>query len=181
MAYEEPAYEVVETADGYEVRRYADRLAAQVEQTSSADGAFGKLFRYISGANQTSAKVSMTIPVAQSQRIAMTVPVAQSSSSDGGHMQFFLPASYSLETAPQPTNPDVKIVVVEGGYHAVRRYSGRPTTPKFERESSNLRQLLERDGRSAKSDPIRATYNGPFTPPFMRRNEVMVRIDWQAA
>ena len=26
---------------------------------------------------------------------------------------------------------------------------------------------------------IRATYNGPFTPPFMRRNEVIYKIKWE--
>jgi hypothetical protein len=27
--------------------------------------------------------------------------------------------------------------------------------------------------------PVRATYNGPLTPFFMRRNEAMIRIEWE--
>ncbi len=91
MAYEEPEYETVTVAKGDELRRYGDRLAAQVLQSSNEDGAFGRLFRYISGANQSSAKISMTVPVAQSETIAMTVPVAQSFDGGSATMQFFLP------------------------------------------------------------------------------------------
>jgi hypothetical protein len=35
---------------------------------------------------------------------------------------------------------------------------------------------LAADGIKTISDPIKATYNGPFTPFFLRRNEVMVEI-----
>jgi len=128
MAYEEPRYDIVHKADGYEVRKYYDRVAAQVTKASSSNKAFRTLFGYISGANQTSEKVSMTIPVTQSEKIAMTVAVTQG---DSGYMRFFLPASYTLETAPKPTNPDVDVVVVKGGYYAVYSYSGRANDKNF--------------------------------------------------
>jgi len=177
MAYEEPKYEVVEVAAGYEVRRYEDRLSAEVEQSSNADRAFSRLFRYISGANQSSARINMTVPVAQSEKIAMTVPVAQSAGAGGGLMQFFLPSKYTLETAPVPTDPAVRIVTVGGGLYAVRGFGGRATIANFERAKGVLLTLLAEGGHRPTSEPIRATYNGPFTPPFLRRNEVMVRID----
>ena len=79
MAYEEPTYEIVFVTDGYEVRRYQDRLAAQVSGSSATNSAFRKLFKYISGANTASEKVAMTVPVAQSVSIEMTVPVVTSS------------------------------------------------------------------------------------------------------
>ena len=178
MAYEEPRYEVVHQADGYEVRRYDDRLAAQVTRNANQNNAFRLLFSYISGANTSSERVDMTVPVAQSEKISMTVPVAQTSSEVGGYMQFFLPASYTLETAPQPTNPDVEIVVVEGGYFAVHSYSGRSTDQNFARARTVLLNRLAEDGHAPTSDVIKATYNGPFTLPFMRRNEAMVSINW---
>ncbi|NCZ95488.1 MAG: heme-binding protein, partial [Flavobacteriia bacterium] len=79
MAYEEPSYRIVHQGDGFEIRKYEDRLAAQVISSGGQNGSFGLLFQYISGANTGSAKVSMTVPVAQSEKIEMTVPVAQSS------------------------------------------------------------------------------------------------------
>nr|WP_213396255.1 heme-binding protein [Yoonia sp.] len=178
VAYEEPRYEVVHRAEDYEVRRYNDRLAAQVSIAADQNNAFGLLFSYISGANQSSEKVSMTVPVAQSEKIDMTVPVAQSSGSYGGYMQFFLPAKFSLETAPRPTNPSVEIVVVKGGYFAVHRYNGRASDQNFARARTVLLSRLSDDGLVSTSEVIRATYNGPFTPPFMRRNEAMVSVSW---
>ena len=175
MAYEEPRYEIVHKADGYEVRKYFDRVAAQVTKADSSNKAFRALFGYISGANQTSAKVSMTIPVTQSEKIAMTVPVTQG---DGGYMRFFLPASYSLETAPKPTNPDVAIVAVKGGYYAVYSYSGRANDSNFDEARNHLIAKLARDGIATTSAVIRATYNGPFTLPFNRRNEALIRVEW---
>ena len=173
MAYEEPRYDVVRKADGYEVRRYYDRVAAQITNAGSNNKAFRALFKYISGANQSSRKVSMTVPVTQSEKIAMTVPVTQA---DGGYMRFFLPSSYTLETAPTPTNPDVKIVVVEGGYYAVYLYGGRSSDRNFIKARRQLLNELLQDGVVTTSEVIKATYNGPFTLPFNRRNEALVRI-----
>jgi hypothetical protein len=177
MAYEEPTYEIVFVTDGYEVRRYQDRLAAQVSGSSATNSAFRKLFKYISGANTASEKVAMTVPVAQSVSIEMTVPVVTSSEP---YMQFFLPSSFTPETAPVPTDPGIKIVNVEGGYYAVFEYSGRSTNANFDKQQRILVNSLERDGVTQKSTPIMATYNGPLTLPFMRRNEVMVMIDWRS-
>ena len=56
MAYEVPPYDVVHQADGYEVRKYDDRLAAQVAKNTSPNRAFGLLFGYISGDNQKAEK-----------------------------------------------------------------------------------------------------------------------------
>ena len=175
MAYEEPPYDVVAKADGYEVRKYSDRVAAQVSSQTLSNKAFRTLFKYISGGNQSAEKVSMTIPVAQSEKIEMTVPVAQS---DVGYMQFFLPSSYTSETAPKPTDPTVEIVTVKGGYYAAYSYSGRANDRNFDKAEAQLLDHLKRDSVKATSEVIRATYNGPLTLPFNRRNEAMVRIVW---
>jgi len=177
MAYEEPTYEIVFVTDGYEIRRYQGRLAAQVSGSSATNSAFRKLFKYISGANTASEKVAMTVPVAQSVSIEMTVPVMTPSKP---YMQFFLPSSFTLVTAPVPTDPGIKIVNVEGGYYAVLEYSGRSTNANFDKQQRILVKSLERDSVTQKSAPIMATYNGPLTLPFMRRNEVMVMIEWKS-
>ena len=178
MAYEEPPYDVVFKADGYEVRKYDDRIAAQVASQTRSNKAFRTLFKYISGANQSSKKVSMTIPVAQSDKIEMTVPVTQGSQNEAGYMQFFLPSSYTLETAPRPTDPSVEVIKVEGGYYAAYSYSGRANDNNAKDAEAQLLDRLSRDGVTVTSEVIRATYNGPLTLPFNRRNEAMVRIVW---
>jgi hypothetical protein len=179
LAYEEPSYRIVHQGDGFEIRKYEDRLAAQVSSSEGQNGSFGLLFQYISGANTGSEKVSMTVPVAQSEKIEMTVPVAQSSDDNSGYMQFFLPAKYTLETAPKPTNPRVEVVIVEGGFFAVKTYSGSATERNFLKAQSELLSQLANNGYATSGEVIRATYDGPFTLPFARRNEAMIKVNWQ--
>ena len=75
MAYEEPSYELLSTTEQYEVRRYYERLVVQTLEESGRNQAFRRLFKYISGDNNTASKISMTVPVLQSEKIAMTAPV----------------------------------------------------------------------------------------------------------
>ena len=44
-----------------------------------------------------------------------------------------------------------------------------------------LMEALSADDQRPIGTPILARYNSPFTPWFMRRNEVMVRIEWREA
>ncbi len=180
MAIEEPKFTIVSQSQEFEIRKYGDRLAVEAVQTGGENAAFRKLFRYISGDNQAQGKIAMTAPVTQSapqsETVAMTAPVTQSMSNGAQVMRFFLPASYSATTAPQPTDPALRLVTVSGGYFAVRVYSGRSTDANFAKNAKQLLDNLAANGIQPKGAPIKATYNGPFTPFFLRRNEVMVPI-----
>ena len=77
MAYEEPKYNIIKTYQEFEIRKYDDRLAVEIEY-SNEDSGFRYLFKYIAGANTNSDKIKMTIPVTQSVKINMTTPVTQS-------------------------------------------------------------------------------------------------------
>ena len=121
--YEEPRYDVIDRiGDLVEIRRYPPRLAAEVELTSAGDAgrseAFQLLFGYIAGANRASTfgkdNIAMTTPVEVSGKelVAMTVPVETSDSTGAAHMRFFLPAQYTLYTAPKPLNPRVRLITV---------------------------------------------------------------------
>ncbi|MGT2486247.1 heme-binding protein [Methylobacterium oryzae CBMB20] len=71
--YEQPAYTVVERLDrGVEIRSYAPRLAVETDARGQGDGdAFGRLFRYITGANRAGDRIAMTAPVESGgQRVA---------------------------------------------------------------------------------------------------------------
>ena len=85
MAYEEPEYKLIKSTDVYEIRQYEDRLAVKTTKSKSRNGAFRKLFNYITGSNESSSK------------IAMTVPVIQSKDSNGASMIFFLPKSFTKQ------------------------------------------------------------------------------------
>ena len=167
MAYEEPEYKLIKSTDVYEIRQYQERLAVETTQSRSQNGAFRRLFNYISGSNESSSK------------IAMTVPVIQSKDSNGASMIFFLPKSFTKQSAPLPDGDDVKLITVKSGFYAVTKYSGRSTDQNFIKHSALLFEALRKDNILTIGDPMMATYNGPFTLPFMRRNEAMYRVNWK--
>ena len=163
MAYEEANYKVVKENKEYEIRKYSDRL---VIETNSIEGnGFRKLFNYISGNNE------------KNQEIKMTVPVTQEIKNGNMTMQFYLPLKFNKDNAPKPSNSDIKILTIEGGYYAVIEYSGRSSDKNFLKNKDILEKLLKHDNITILSPPIRASYNSPFTLPMLKRNEVMYRID----
>ena len=180
MALEEPTYSIVKSNENYEIRKYSDRLAVEVEFSSENSG-FRYLFNYISGENITSEKVSMTVPVTQSVKIDMTAPVTQSNKDGKMLMQFFLPSKFTIDTAPTPTNKRVKLVIIEGGYYAVKRYSGRTSDTNYKKHLEKLKENLISDNIETLDDGIKAIFNGPFTLPIMRRNEVMMKINYNGS
>ena len=109
----------------------------------------------------------------------MTIPVTQNKKDNKSFMQFFLPSRFTKETAPTPSNPDIEIVTIKEGYYAVIKYSGRASDKNFEKHSEILREKLLEDKISIIGSAIKATYNGPYTLPFFRRNESMFNIYWK--
>ena len=166
MAYEEASYSIVYQNTVYEIRNYSERLAVQVNDINQ-NGAFRKLFNYISGSNTDSIKISMTIPATQSSENGSKV------------MQFFLPSKFTKKDAPSPLDKELKLKIIEQGYYAVINYSGRLTDVNFNKHRKILKDNLLKDNIEIIRSAIRATYNGPFTLPFLRRNEVMFRVVWK--
>ena len=164
MALEEPNYKIIKSNENYEIRKYSDRLAVEVEFSSESSG-FRYLFNYISGENTTSEKVNMTVPVTQSTKIDMTAPVTQSNKDGKMLMQFYLPSKFSIDNAPIPTNKRVKLVTIEGGYYAVKRYSGRTSDTNYKKHHEKLKENLISDNIETLDNGIKAIFNGPFTLP----------------
>ena len=177
MSYEEPEYSIVKKTDVYEVRQYKKRTVAEVIY-GEEDSGFRVLFDYISGANRGSKEVEMTIPVTQSKEIDMTVPVTQSMTDGKMSMRFFLPMQYSKQNAPEPNDERVRIIDLPAEYFAVISYSGFASDGNFEEHYTELKAALDKDGMVIKGPPIKATYNSPFTLPFLRRNEAMYPLEW---
>ncbi len=178
---EQQPYDVVEQHDGFEVRRYPAHLLAEVEVEGSFEDAgnraFRSLFRYITGHNTSQQSVVMTAPVLQeaaSEKIAMTAPVVQAESAGGGYVvAFVLPASMTLETAPVPADPQVRVREVPERLAAAVRYSGRWTRGSYERHLADLRDAVVAAGLVAIGAPRLARFDPPYMPWFLRRNEVV--------
>jgi hypothetical protein len=185
--YEQPDYEVVEQiGEDMEVRRYAPRVAVETtaageDRDEARSAAFRRLFDYISGENVGNREVAMTAPVESAPEgtdIAMTAPVETSADPTGTvRMRFFLPASFSRETAPAPLDPAVRLSTVPETTLAVRRFTGRWDEETLAAQSDSLLQAIDGSGWHLAGEPIVMFYDPPFTLPWLRRNEVAVPVD----
>ncbi len=183
MATEEAKYTIVEKSGAFEIRDYEHHLLVETVVDSSLEDAgnlaFRKLFRYISGANQTSNKIAMTAPVAQEARgtqIAMTAPVSQKKEAGGWAVSFMMPAQYTLQTLPMPTDPSLMVREIPARRVAVVRYSGLWSQEEYLAHKEQLETWIRSKGLTATGEPSWARYNPPFTLWFMRRNEILIPI-----
>jgi len=185
MSLEQPEYTVLQSDGNIEYRLYEPYLVSETIVRGAADykdagsEGFRRLFQYISGGNSARQKIAMTAPVARiptSEKIAMTAPVQRAELDDGWRVTFMLPAEYTLETAPAPTDDRVQIREVPGRLMAVLRYSGRWTEKNLLEKQARLREAIDRASVDRLGGFESAAYDPPFMPPFMRRNEVMVEV-----
>jgi len=106
------------------------------------------------------------------------VPVTQYEEQQGRIMQFYLPSQLNTKSTPAPLDGAVEVTTIKAGHFAVIQYSGFASDRNFEKKSKILKQELNKSGIQILSPAIKATYNGPFTPPWVRRNEAMFRVEW---
>jgi hypothetical protein len=101
--------------------------------------------------------------------------------SDGPYTySFVMERKYTMESLPKPTNPDVRLVHRPGRVMAVHRYSGSWSEERYEEHEKILLDALATDRVGVLGPPVFARHNAPYTPWFLRRNEIMVEIDWKA-
>ena len=155
--YESAPYRVVRREGKVEIREYP---ALKVVETATGGDDFMRLFRYISKDN------------AAEQKIAMTTPVLMTGvGSDAKKMAFVLPEK--METPPAPKDGKVAVRRVEPGTFAVLRFRGGQQGP--EGQAARTLQAWMEEKRLQATGPAQFGYfDPPWTPGFLRRNEVMV-------
>jgi hypothetical protein len=186
MAIEEPAYIIIEKKDAFEIRDYQPKLIAQVLANGTFDSASSKGFRlladFIFGNNKTkegSKKIDMTAPVITrdaSEKIEMTAPFISEDTERGWYISFNMPNQYTKEILPVPNNPEVKIIDVPAEKYAVITFSGLVREKKYSEILGLLNEEMRKRNLEPKSSAILARYNPPWTLPFLRRNELMIRF-----
>jgi hypothetical protein len=182
-AIEEPAYEVIRNIGAVEVRQYAPYVVAEVLVAGSAaeagSRAFPILAGYIFGKNKGENRLAMTAPVTQTAapiKLEMTAPVTQSAAPGGYLVQFVLPKGVTLANAPEPIDQRVTLRQVQPSRVAVIRYSGFWSDANYNEHLALLQETLRRAGVKWSGEPIYSRYNSPFTPWFLRRNEIWLQI-----
>ena len=184
LAIEQPKYQVEMKAEQIELRRYSPYVVAEVEvsgdQGQAVNQGFSKLAGYIFGGNTGRAKIAMTAPVAQTpkgEKIAMTAPVAQTPNGEGRWVvQFMMPSQYRIEDLPRPNDPDVRFAVAPARRMAVLTFSGVARGGNYAERAGELHRWIAARGLRARGEPVLAQFNPPWTPWFMRRNEVQIEV-----
>ncbi len=183
LAIEEAPYKVVEKEKSFEIRDYEPCILAETvvegDLEEAGNTAFNRLFGYISGKNRAEAKVAMTAPVSQEatgEKIEMTAPVAQQRVQERWAVSFMMPTSYTLETLPQPEDPKVTLRQVPARRMATVRYSGLWSEKSYREHKLKLESWIKEKGLSPVGESVWARYNPPFTPWFLRRNEIQIPI-----
>ena len=182
-ATEEPDYQVVRELAGIEVRQYAAYTVAEVVVGGPAgeagNQAFPILAGYIFGKNKGEKKFAMTAPVTQVAapvKLEMTAPVTQTTAPGGFLVQFVLPKGVTVASAPEPLDARVQLREVVPSRVAVIRYSGFWSDSNYNEHLAKLQAALRAADLPWTGEAVYSRYNAPFTPWFMRRNEIWLHL-----
>lgn len=181
---EQQRFSVVATFSGFELRRYERCVVAEVEVAGSLEAAGNRAFRrlvgYIGGRNRAGRSLAMTAPVVQEQagrRIAMTAPVVQEEQGGDRHVVgFVMPPGETLGSLPEPTDAGISLREVPEELAAALRYSGRWTESAYRQRVAQLGDAVARAGLTVTGPPRWARYDPPWTPWFLRHNEVVLPV-----
>lgn len=168
---EQQPYEVVEVYPDFELRRYPEHLVAEIEVGGpfelAGNLAFPRLARYIGGHNRSSRKVAMTAPVVQEEA---------ASGNNRYVVGFVMPAEVTAENVPDPVDSAVRTRRVPAETAAALRFSGRWSRTSYEKHAGRLLEALATAGLRPTGPPRYARFDPPWTPWFLRRNEVVVPV-----
>lgn len=186
MAIEEPAFTVTQQEAPFEVRAYdsycvAETTVKTADFKEAGNIGFRRLFRFIQGENQSQRKLPMTAPVGleppAAEKIPMTAPVGQSLSPEGYLVWFVMPQGSTLDTLPKPTDPEVRLRFIPSRRVATLRYSGLWSESRYEAKKTELLNWVKKQQLTPIGSPVLSRYNSPFTPWFLRRNEVQIEVN----
>jgi effector-binding domain-containing protein len=184
MGIETPEYKVLVKAEEFEIRQYKPFIVAETvvdgDFDSASSAGFKKLAGYIFGGNISKQKIAMTTPVGmaedKSEKIAMTAPVGQELKNGKYVISFTMPGTYTLESLPIPNDKSVIIKHISVKTYATIRFSGTWSQSRYEEHLVSLKKWIEQKHYESVAEPNYARYNPPWTPWFMRRNEILIEI-----
>lgn len=184
----EPSWTSVRKDGDVEIRLYDPMVMAEVVTTGERYDAINAGFRilagYIFGGNEGNRKLAMTAPVTQQspsdngEKLAMTAPVVQqkSANDDEWKVGFVMPAGYSLENLPIPNDKQIKFVEIPAQQKVVIRFTGFNTDGNIKEHHDKLVNWMSQNNIKPLHQPVYAFYNPPWTPFFLKRNEIMYDI-----
>lgn len=165
--YETAPYTILEKEAAFEIREYPMLLLVETPSGNAGDkqdGSFMRLFGFITGKN------------AAKQKISMTTPVYLRTQGPQRSMAFVMPQKFTTSEIPKPLDASLQVREVEAGRFAVLRFSGKGTESREHFALESLRTMLKGRALEPSGEPVYGYFDPPWTPPFLRRNEVMLRL-----
>lgn len=166
---ETPNYVVVSRDGDIELRDYPAMTVAEVvregPRSEALRGGFRPLAGYIFAKERGGEKIAMTAPVTQEP-------------AEGGswRVRFIMPRDRSLDDLPRPAQADVRLLRTEPQQMAAVRFSGAWDDAVITEHEQRLRAWIADRGLETTTAPTYAYYDDPFTPGFLRRNEVLIGV-----
>ena len=161
--YDSAPYRVVRREGGIELRDYPALVWVETPMRGANDS-FMQLFRFIGGKN------------AAQQKISMTTPVFMAGEATNATMAFVMPKGMSAGQTPKPNEPGLSVREVGGSRFAVLRFRGGRSGKNETKALAELRNWLAREKLKSEGGPVFGYFDPPWTPSFLRRNEVMLRL-----
>ena len=158
--YESPEFKLIKKIGNLEWRKYQDFFTVAIHEPSlQGYSGFGYLFNYISGNNH------------QGVKMKMTVPVINDLDEKEKSMEFVIPKIHTHDI-PQPVYQQMKIKHYPSQMVIVYTFSGYIPKEKMEDITNKMKDFAAKEHLIPSGDLKIARYNGPYTLPFLRHNEI---------
>ena len=158
---------VISRDGSFELRDYPSLTIVETKMDNDTGSSFQRLFQYISGGN------------ADGQKIPMTTPVFMEGKESQRSMSFVMPEN--MKSAPVPTDSALSVTSIPAGRFAVFTFSGSRSVEAEAKALGQLQAWLKKSGLESAGEPLFGYFDPPWTPSFLRRNEVMLRVNTQTS
>jgi hypothetical protein len=106
----------------------------------------------------------------------ISAPVNQTAAPGGFLVQFVLPKGVTAASAPEPLDVRVRLRDVAPVQVAVIRYSGFWSESNYKEHLAKLQEALRAADLAWTGEAVYSRYDAPYTPWFMRRNEIWLQL-----
>lgn len=171
---EEPDYATVRKDGEIEIRDYDGMVVAETIKGGYHEKArrvgYDTLADYISANNRSGKKIPMTAPVLQQLS-------ESEGQTKGWAIRFVMPKKYTQSTLPVPESNEIKLRDIPSKRVVAIRFNGNFSAGLASKKLMALYNYIADENLKQKGDPEYAFYNPPWTPGFMRRNEILIEIE----
>jgi hypothetical protein len=167
-SYKEPQYTVISKNSNIEIRQYNQYIVAKTSidkgESEEDNNMFRTLASYIFGGNT------------KNQSIPMTAPVTTYNDGKTYNMIFYMLSVDDSTDLPVPNNSKINLETFTLGKCAVLEFSWFTSESRVKKFKAELSTYLDENNLKALSPFMVNRYDPPWRLPFMRRNEIIVKI-----